>query len=88
MLIKLPILMALIYYHTQSEDSLKCANIWVVLMLILALVQGASGFYVIVWLVVTYFVALGYFSLLEFLGDRIIAWWFSTLIGAILMLVL
>ena len=86
MFFKLPILVGLLYYHAQSQDSLKCANIWGVAILIIAIIQSGFEFFVFLNVGVLYLLALGYFTLLEYIDSNIPLWVIAMMFGAAVLL--
>ena len=86
MIFKIPILIGLLYLFIQNNNALLCASIYGGLVFLLsALVSSSLGFNVFLGSGISFLVAMGYFSLLDYF-DGEVWWWPSMILGMLLLL--
>ena len=70
-----------------GRNALLCACVWGVLIFVLgAVVTGGLGLDLIIGVILSFFIALGCFSLLEYLEGN--PWWWPAMVGGMVVLAL
>ncbi|WP_346837100.1 hypothetical protein [Microbulbifer sp. SAOS-129_SWC] len=86
MFIKIPLLAALIAALIQTGNPLVCAAIWAAAVLIFGVIGGGIGWWLLLASGLAFLLALGYFSLLDYLEGS--NWWWPALIGGFVVVIL
>ena len=85
-LIKIPLLVACLTLLINTKNALLCAAIWAIVSLVFAvLFSTAFHFSVLLWGGVSFLIALGYFSLLNFLDGKG-SWWVAMPVGILVLM--
>jgi hypothetical protein len=87
LLIKVPLLVGCLMLLINTKNALLCAAVWGVAVLVLAvLFSTAFHLGVLLWGGISFLVALGYFSLLNYLEGK--GWWWVAMPVGIIVLML
>lgn len=87
MLIKIPLLVALIYAFIQTSNVMLCALLWGTAVLILGAIFSGLDIWLLAASGVSFLLAFGFFSLLEYLeGSN--WWWLAMFAGLAVMIVI
>ncbi|GHA32564.1 hypothetical protein ACFFLZ_05170 [Photobacterium aphoticum] len=86
MLFKIPLLLMLLYYHAQSQQSIRAGLFWFGGMLFITAITTSLDSYSFVHLLLSTFIALLYFHLLEKM-ENLFLWWITMLLGAAALMV-
>ena len=80
MLLKIPLLLGLVFLFFRTKNSILCASIWGVVLLIFGvLLNEAVNVGILVSAVLLFLLAFGYFALLEVTENTL--WWWLVLLG-------
>ncbi len=86
MLVKVPLILVLLYVYIQSNSALLCASIWgVVIFVFGVLLGGGLSLPLFMGTGISFLIAMGYFSLLDYLDG---VWWWTTMILGMGLLIL
>ncbi|MCW8125675.1 hypothetical protein [Microbulbifer halophilus] len=85
MLIKIPLLIALIYAFIQTSNVMLCSLIWGAAVLVLGALFGGLDLWLLAGAGISFLLAFGFFSLLEYLeGSK--WWWPAMFVGLAAMI--
>lgn len=86
MLIKIPLIIALVYAFVQTGNAMLCALIWGAAVFILGALFGGLDLWLLVGSGISFLLAFGFFSLLEYLeGSK---WWWPALFAGVIAMLL
>ena len=85
LLIKVPLLVGCLMLLINTKNALLCAAVWGIAVLVLdVLVSTEFHVGVLLWGALSFLVALGYFSLLNYLDGK--GWWWVAMPAGIVVL--
>ncbi|KLV04086.1 hypothetical protein ABT56_15850 [Photobacterium aquae] len=76
----------LLYYHTQSQNALRCTVFWFLALLALSSMQYSFTAALFLPLTISSVIAFVYFTLLERI-ENLLLWWLTMIAGAIALLI-
>ena len=86
MLFKIPLLIMLLYYHAQSQQSVRAGLFWFSGIFFITAVTASLNGYTLVHVILSTFIALLYFHLLE-KAENLLLWWLTMLLGAAALII-
>ncbi|WP_250458467.1 hypothetical protein [Microbulbifer litoralis] len=85
MLVKIPLLIALVYAFIQTGNVMLCSLIWGAAVLILGGIFGGFSLWLLAASGISFLLAFGFFSLLDYLeGSK--WWWPAMFVGLAVMI--